>query len=82
MPDRLPCCIPACRSIGTTKPYTEWICSRHWGLIPKQQKRAYRRAWNRANGLEWRDAGANAAVARLWKWCKKHASDARFQEFM
>lgn len=40
MTDRTPCCVPHCRRTKTlTQGGTEWICGRHWPLVPKYMRR-------------------------------------------
>lgn len=40
---RLCCAVPFCRST-TGKPYSEWVCAKHWRLVPKKVKAFRRRA--------------------------------------
>lgn len=34
MGDRIACCVPFCRRT-TGKPFKEWICARHWSVVPR-----------------------------------------------
>ncbi|MFC5509337.1 hypothetical protein [Bosea massiliensis] len=43
MTTRIHCCVPFCRRT-TAKPYSEWICGKHWPLVPKRVKLFRRRA--------------------------------------
>lgn len=39
---RIGCCVPFCRrTIGAAKlaPNSEWVCGKHWPLVPKRLKR-------------------------------------------
>lgn len=37
---RLVCVVPSCTS-STSRWDTEWICSRHWQLVPREHKKRY-----------------------------------------
>lgn len=45
MTDRIPCAVPYCRrTLGRDRGYREWICGKHWALLPKRTRRRYSRA--------------------------------------
>lgn len=73
MAARLSCCVPGCRRT-TRKFYTEWICAKHWGLIPKAVRQVYQRAKRRHKD--------QAAIYRLWGRCKRIAIERNFTEVM
>lgn len=75
---RLPCCVPFCRATrGDRKndPITasmEWICSRHWALVPPRLKR--RRAKLRRLSRRGYDAAqASRLDCFVWDQCKRAA---------
>lgn len=44
MSERTACLVPGCRCTVATdkiKPHSEWICAKHWVLIPRQLKLDY-----------------------------------------
>lgn len=50
--DRLPCCVPFCRrTIGADKGYSEWICPKHWRVVPPEARAAYALARRRARWI-------------------------------
>ena len=55
MTDRISCCVPYCRRTvakDRIDPHNEWLCQKHWRLVPravKAKKRLADRIWNRAN---------------------------------
>lgn len=83
-PPRIGCLVPFCAaSRGDRKndPVTdrmEWICSRHWALVPRRLKN--RRALLRRIGRRTTDAGRLERIARdgalLWQSCKSAAIEA------
>lgn len=54
---RCVCLIEGCRRT-TAIPYTQWLCPRHWSLVPKATRRAYALAKRRRKSA--------AAIDRLW----------------
>lgn len=44
MMDRLSCCIPGCRRTTKAGHLREWLCSKHWALVPKRLKHLKRQA--------------------------------------
>ncbi len=69
MTARLLCCVPFC-SRTTAKPFAEWICAKHWPLVPRKVK-AFRRK-------------ADAAAARAKAVCEALTGldDARYPDAM
>lgn len=72
MTNREPCCIVGCKR--TTKhTYSEWICGKHWKLVPRH----YRLVWRRL-GRRWRSTGTKGswyAGNRVWRRIKTHVSE-------
>lgn len=75
--ERIGCCVPDCRRTGrrqpegALRPYTEWICARHWNLLTKDE----RRVWNR-HRRQIRKYGQSVrpeACDRIWAILKKRA---------
>ncbi|WP_298846203.1 hypothetical protein [uncultured Salinicola sp.] len=75
--ERIGCCVPDCRRTGkrhpegAPRPYTEWICARHWSLLTKDE----RRGWNR-HRRQIRKYGQSVrpeACDRIWAILKKRA---------
>ena len=71
MSNRLACCIPGCRRTSAM-PYSEWICGKHWSLIPKARRRIYQRAKRLRKDPR--------ALYRLWSRCKRIAIERNFTE--
>ncbi len=71
--DRVCCCVPFCRrttAADRLRPDTEWLCQKHWSVIPKSRRRAYSRARRK------RAPFVNYAAARLWRRLKAQAIEA------
>lgn len=69
--DRTPCVIDGCHRT-TQKPYSEWICGKHWQRLT----RAERRIWARLKRKSRRLAGSakfDARVDRIWEGLKRRA---------
>lgn len=55
MTGRIPCCVPFCRrtiAADRIPPDHEWLCSRHWGLVPQATKRRRRQLKRRVQRLK------------------------------
>lgn len=53
MVDRLSCCVPFCRrTLRNEKGYGEWICAKHWPLVPRSMKRRRRQQVRRVKKLK------------------------------
>lgn len=66
MTDRRQCLIPGCRRTHKPLPRcTEWICGKHWPLVPKQFRRAYAHAKRRHK--------SDAVLDRIWARCRRAA---------
>jgi hypothetical protein len=73
---RTSCCIPGCRC-STKHAFYEWICSKHWRLVPKETRVVYARV----KRLHRRGRKSTAAVWRIWDRCKRYATEANFMGF-
>lgn len=62
MPDRIGCCVPFCRRTRANPGFTEWICGKHWAVIPKVRRRVYGRLKGR-----WRRFGDPKDRSRSWR---------------
>lgn len=83
MSDRLPCLVPHCRRTRRQEPdpvnvdgqifdlMEEWICPRHWPLVPAEARRIYSAAKRRLRKLQ--NQKCAAVAARLWRRCKREA---------
>lgn len=62
---RLLCVVPFCRrSHENTEGFDEWICGKHWPLIPKARRRVYGRLvrqWRR-----WHRQSDGLRAGRVW----------------
>jgi hypothetical protein len=75
MAERISCVVPFCRRTmkRTAKHHdlSEWMCGRHWRLIPKIKRQVYgriMRQWRR-----FRRAGDVARADRIWFRLKREA---------
>lgn len=64
---RVACCVPFCGRT-TSRPYSEWICSNHWRLVPKRKRQLY--------SLAKRRRKPESVQAFLWSRCKVAAIQA------
>lgn len=83
MTDRLPCLVPHCRRTCRQEPdpvdiegqtfnlMDEWICARHWPLVPAATRRLYSAAKRRLR--KFRTKKCAAVASRLWRRCKREA---------
>ena len=63
---RIPCSAPGCRrTCKAEHDWNEWLCARHWRLVPHVMRRAYHRAWRRKKQV--------SVLNRLWFRCKAAA---------
>ncbi len=70
MAARLTCIAPGCRRTHSADCFTEWLCARHWALVPKDSRRTYQRARRM-----WRKGQKSGyACARLWRRCVRIAT--------
>lgn len=80
MADRITCCIPYCkRTLRNDKGYKEWICGKHWPLVPRTSKSDYAREKRIARKIVarkplyrewWKYPGGSSdrlAAIRMWK---------------
>ena len=76
MSDRTPCCIPYCNR--TTDELAvrgrEWICGKHWPLVPKNLKRLHARKKREAKRAADKER-ANRHAAMVWRRIKKRLTD-------
>ena len=70
MTARLSCLCPGCRRTTPAGRYPEWICARHWALLPKAQRRIYSRAKRKGK--------SPAALARIWRRLSREAIERAF----
>lgn len=74
MADRLACCIIGCRrTCRNDKGFAEWICRRHWSVVPKSMRRAYSTVKRRRK--------TPAAINRIWRRCKAAAHNEAMMGF-
>jgi len=69
---RVLCIVPYCRRTAKRlDAHHEWICGKHWSLVPRAYRRAYARAKRRFKVrqtlLLWKCSGM------LWSRCKRAA---------
>lgn len=63
---RIPCSAPGCRrTCRANHDWQEWLCQKHWPLVPKRMRRAYAHARRRKKPV--------AVLNRLWFRCKAAA---------
>lgn len=61
-PCRIPCYVRGCRRTRKPHPiWTEWLCPKHWGMVPQRRRQAYLRARRKGK--------PPAVLARLWRGC-------------
>lgn len=72
MSDRITCLVPGCRRTHAPD-FKEWICAKHWPLVPRDIRRAYARAKRRRKSQN--------ALWRLWNRCKTAAIRENFLGF-
>lgn len=66
MTDRISCCVPYCRRTARNdKGYGEWICGKHWPLVPRSMKRRRRELDRRVEKIKRMWDGDPAAQARI-----------------
>jgi hypothetical protein len=73
MTDRMRCEVIGCnRTRKRDAPYSEWLCPKHWPLVPKYMKRVLFRVHRRA-----RRYGYNRVIVeaerRVWRRCVRAA---------
>lgn len=66
------CCIPGCPRWSRKFP-GEWLCARHWRMIPLPRRRVLRRSWQRERQCQFGIAGDRAYLSaqRLWARAKR-----------
>lgn len=77
MTGRLRCCVPFCKGTrgirkGESELPEEWICSKHWPLVPKRLRRLHgmcKRALKQGRDV-W------DVAERTWERCKRAAIEA------
>lgn len=80
MSDRITCCVPFCRGTrGLRKADAgimpeEWICSKHWKLVPARLKRL--RSAARRVGRKGQAERTYKIDGWLWRECKRAAIEA------
>lgn len=71
MTDRLSCIVPGCRRTakraGPHADAAEWICVKHWALVPAIRRRAY----SRLRRAERKFDAKLPTAARLWASIKR-----------
>lgn len=71
MADRIPCVVPGCKRTHKPAEFSEWLCPKHWPMVPKRMRAAYSRAKRRRK--DW------PLLNRLWRRCKMAAMREAFQ---
>ena len=71
MPERIRCCVPHCsRTHRNVEGFDEWICQRHWSLVPQQLRRVHNRIRRlRRNG----SPVSTKRAGHIWERCKRIA---------
>lgn len=76
------CCIPGCQRWSRKFP-GEWLCARHWRMIPRARRAVLNRAWKRWNAAysayeaqqekrPWQSAmRAERSAQRIWARAKR-----------
>jgi hypothetical protein len=59
------CCIPGCPRWSRRYP-SEWLCGRHWRIVPARLRRALRKAWRALRDAYSRWQG-NTATKDVWR---------------
>jgi len=67
--ERLTCIVPGCKRTHAPL-WDEWICAKHWPLVPRDMRRAYAHARRRKK--------ARSVLVRLWARCKRAAIEENF----
>lgn len=67
---RITCLVPGCHRTTPRGRYDQWICGKHWPLVPRDLRRAYARAKRRRKPA--------SALSRLWVRCEREAIAANF----
>ena len=70
MSNRINCLIFGCKRTRVNKPgFTEWICSKHWAVIPKKYRRLHSMA-----GRKFKKGQISVErVNGIWNKCKDWA---------
>ncbi|WP_159953151.1 hypothetical protein [Rhizobium sp. 18065] len=78
MTDRISCCVPYCRRTTIGKGFNEWICGKHWPLVPRSTKAAWRTTKKRVRAVirrkpEYREwwlfpSGSPARLSAVKMW--------------
>lgn len=76
--DRIRCCVPFCRRT-TGEPFREWICAKHWSMVPRTVRAVWSREKRQARRIIARKpiyreywnlppgASDRLAAVRLWR---------------
>lgn len=72
---RTRCCIQPCNRT-TKEKHQEWICQKHWQLIPRRKRAAYSRTKRRMNRKPTEEN--YAAMSRIWERMKHLAQFPHF----
>lgn len=73
MTDRIRCLVPGCRRTHPAGRFREWVCSRHWPLVPKVRRRVYSRLNARARRLHEAAEGRAMTEAEATEWWRLQA---------
>jgi len=65
------CCIPGCTRWSRKFP-GEWLCGRHWGMVPRRCRRALNKVWKARHDLWAFDAATPRSQVhedelKLWR---------------
>lgn len=75
---RIACCVPFCRRTASADRFPgadEWICEKHWPLVPRKVKLLKRRVEARMRRKP--TVRNHEACMRVWDMCKRYAMPIR-----
>jgi hypothetical protein len=60
------CCIPGCASWSRRFP-GEWLCARHWKMVPRRCRRALNKVWAEWGAMPTSHDDVDPAQVSRWK---------------
>jgi hypothetical protein len=72
MTERLRCCVPFCNRSQKRGKHTEWICGKHWSVVPRNYRALYTKVKRRLKKNPDDERRWNQAD-RVWEACKRKA---------